>query len=85
MISTERRRTRSKSNLRLSAIHEIDLDDVLGRRLPSEWHCGICSKPFEQLPGGWRKKGQSLEPLCLPCFGEQLFAMSMGYAPHVDE
>ena len=62
-----------KSNARLSAIHEIDLDAVFGGQAPAEWQCAVCSKTFAELPGGWRKSDRDLEPLCLPCFGEQLF------------
>lgn len=51
----------------VAAIHEADVEAVLGEPIPESWACCECGSGQEGLPAGWLKVSGVLRPMCMAC------------------
>jgi len=53
--------------VRIDAVHEIDLEKVLGAPLRAEWTCSSCGAMSRGLPAAYVKRAAGMIPICLNC------------------
>ena len=70
---------------RLPAIHQADIEDVLGSPVPARWHCVRCGSEQTGLPAAFVKEQEGLRFLCFSCLltadDPVNFPSSSGIAP----
>jgi hypothetical protein len=51
----------------LAAIHQVDVETVLGAPLPATWRCYQCQSEHSGVPAAYVKRDGSLRYLCFQC------------------
>ena len=62
---------RGTAKATVAAVHEMDLEVVLGRPMLDPWKCSGCGNGCRGLPSAWIKSSDALQPLCMTCLAER--------------